>query len=117
MACDRRAEWMLNRRFGGDASVDVVTTRELAAGTPFARADIVLEAAIERGRLWGREPPPLDVLLGEAPNPSAPTLEEVPDAELSPEERDRFLAFVRRCFEACELTGRHAVAYLRAHTA
>src|SRR5262249_52135087 len=90
---------------------------ELAAGAGFARVDVVFEAAIERGGLGAEEPPPLDLLLREAPNPNAPTLEEVLEAELSAGERERLLAFLRPRLAAGELTGRHAVAYLRARKA
>ena len=86
----------------------------LAAG--FDDADLVYEARIGRGRLWGQDPPlpPLERILRTAPNPNAPTLEEVLDAELDDDERARFLAYVRPRYEAGDLTGRSAVAYLRA---
>jgi ubiquinone/menaquinone biosynthesis C-methylase UbiE len=80
----------------------------------FDEADLEYEARVERGRLWGQEPPPLERLLRTAPNPNAPTLEEVLDAELDDEERERFLAYVKPRYEAGEMTGRSAVAYLRA---
>ncbi len=87
---------------------------ELAHSAGFARIDVELEARIERGRLWGGEPPPLEQLLKSAPNPNAPTFEEVLAAELSAEERERFLAYVKPRYDAGEMTGRSAVAYLRA---
>ncbi len=87
---------------------------ELAHSASFARVDVELEARIERGRLWGGEPPPLEQLLKSAPNPNAPTFEEVLAAELSAEERERFLAYVKPRYDAGEMTGRSAVAYLRA---
>jgi arsenite methyltransferase len=80
----------------------------------FDDTDLAYEARIERGRLWGQEPPPLEQILKTAPNPNAPTLEEVLDAELDAQERGRFLAYLRPRYEARELTGRSAVAYLRA---
>jgi hypothetical protein len=64
--------------------------------------------------LWGNEPPPLEQLLKTAPNPNAPTFEEVLDAELDAEEREQFLAYVKPLSEAGEMTGRSAAAYLRA---
>ena len=88
---------------------------ELAHAAGFERADVLLEARIERGCLWGQEPPPLEQLLRTAPNPNAPTFAEVLDAELHEEERERFLAYVRPRYEAGEMVGRSAVAYLRAH--
>jgi arsenite methyltransferase len=90
---------------------------ELAHAAGFESVDVLLEARIERGRLWGQEPPPFERLLKTAPNPNAPTLEEVLDAELDADERERFLAFVRTRFEAGQLVGRSAAAYLRARRA
>jgi SAM-dependent methyltransferase len=87
---------------------------ELAHDVGFASADLQLEAGVERGRLWGRKPPPFERILKTAPNPNAPTFEEVLDAELDAAERERFLAHVRPRFEAGEMVGRFAVAYLRA---
>jgi SAM-dependent methyltransferase len=87
---------------------------QFALDAGFDGADIVYEARIERGTLWGREPPPLERILKTAPNPNAPTLEEVLLAELDVEERERFLAYLRPRYEAHEMTGRFAVAYLRA---
>src|SRR5712691_10928696 len=87
---------------------------ELAHGAGFERADVLLEARIERGALWDAEPPTFDRLLNSAPNPNAPTFAEVLDAELDEEERERFLAYVRPRYEAGETVGRSAVAYLRA---
>jgi arsenite methyltransferase len=86
----------------------------LALDAGFADVDLRYEARIERGRIWGREPPPLERLLATAPNPNAPTLEEVLHAELTHEARERFLAHLRRRYEAGEMVGRSAVAYLRA---
>jgi arsenite methyltransferase len=87
---------------------------ELAHAAGFERADVQLEAGIERGRLWGREPPPFEQLLRTAPNPNAPTFEEVFDAELEPAEREAFFTYFLPRYEAGEMTGRSAVAYLRA---
>jgi arsenite methyltransferase len=87
---------------------------ELAHAAGFGSVDVLFEARIERGRLWGQDPPPFERLLNTAPNPNAPTLQEVLDAELDPDERARFLACVRPRYEAGELVGRSAVAYLRA---
>lgn len=87
---------------------------ELAHEAGFERADVQLEAHVERGRLWGDDPPPFEQVLRTAPNPNAPTLEEVLDAELEPAERERFLAVFRSRYEAGELVGRWAVAYLSA---
>jgi SAM-dependent methyltransferase len=90
---------------------------ELAHAAGFESADVLLEARIERGRLWGQTPPPFERLLRTAPNPNAPTLEEVLEAELDDDERERFLGYVRPRFEAGELVGRSAVAYLCARAA
>jgi SAM-dependent methyltransferase len=102
----------------GDASAmldfDERDLLALAHAARFESVDVALEARIERGRLWGREPPPFERLLKTAPNPNAPTLEEVLDTELDADERERFLAYVRPRYEAGEMTGRSALAYLRA---
>src|SRR6266545_6473917 len=63
---------------------------ELAHEAGFPRVDVKLEARIERGRIWGSEPPPLDRLLATAPNPNAPTFQEVLAAEFTANERERF---------------------------
>jgi len=106
------------RAMAGDDSAmgdfDERTLLELAHEAGFERVEVQLEARIDRGRLWGGEPPPFERLLRMAPNPNAPTLEEVLDAELQPNERERFLEAVRARYEAGELTGRSAVAYLQA---
>ena len=86
---------------------------ELAHEAGFEKADVLLEARIERGLLWDGKPS-FDRMLRIAPNPNAPALEEVLDAELTPEERENFLAYVRPRYEAGDMTGRSAVAYLRA---
>src|SRR6266508_4098145 len=80
----------------------------------FLGVDVKLEARIERGRIWGSEPPPLDRLLATAPNPNAPTFQDVLAAEFTVDERERFLAYLRPRYEAGEMIGRQAVAYLRA---
>src|SRR5712692_3719519 len=86
---------------------------ELTHEAGFSSVGVELEARIDRGRIWGQEAPLFERLLKAAPNPNAPTLDEVLDAELSPAERDRFLAHVVPRYEAGDLTGRSAVAYLR----
>jgi ubiquinone/menaquinone biosynthesis C-methylase UbiE len=88
---------------------------ELAHEAGFASVDLQLEARIERGRIWGQEPPALERLLKTAPNPNAPTYQEVLDAALSQEEQQRFLGYLRPRYEAREMLGRSAVAYLRAY--
>jgi arsenite methyltransferase len=90
---------------------------ELAHAAGFASVDLELEAAIERNRVWGNVPPPLDQLLKTAPNPNAPTLDEAIAAELDDDERERLLGHLRPRYEAGEMTSRHALAYLRARKA
>jgi arsenite methyltransferase len=113
----RRVRDRYNRMAGDEAAMVDFDERDLlefAYGAGFASVHVELEAKIERGRMWGREPPPLEQLLSTAPNPNAPTFDEVLRAEFTAEERDRFLAYVRPRYKAGEMTGRHAVAYLRA---
>jgi arsenite methyltransferase len=113
----RRVRERYNQMAGDEAAMidfDERDLLELARGAGFASVDVEFEARIERGRIWGREPPPLEQLLNTAPNPNAPTFEEVMAAELTAGERERFLAYVKPRYEAREMTGRSAVAYLRA---
>jgi ubiquinone/menaquinone biosynthesis C-methylase UbiE len=113
----RRLRDGYNRLGGGEEAMldfDERDLLELAHDAGFPSVDVQLEARIERGRIWGGEPPPLEQLLKSAPNPNAPTFEEVLDAEFSTDERERFLAYLRPRYDAREMTSRHAVAYLRA---
>ncbi len=113
----RRLRDRYNELGGGEEAMldfDERDLLELAHEAGFPRVDVQLEARIERGRLWGSEPPPLERLLATAPNPNAPTFEEVLAAEFTTEERERFLGYLRPRYEAREMTGRQAVAYLRA---
>jgi hypothetical protein len=87
---------------------------QLAHEAGFPNVDLELEAAIERGRLWGSDSPPFERFLHTAPNPNAPTWAELLDAELTAQERAEFVAYVGPRFDAGDMTNRHAVAYLRA---
>jgi len=49
-----------------------------------------------------------------APNPLAPSLGEMIDDALSPEEAKQFVSHLRPLFESKRGTSRSAVAYLRA---
>jgi ubiquinone/menaquinone biosynthesis C-methylase UbiE len=83
----------------------------------FRKVDLTYEAGFEHGAgmLWGGGGEvSWDAFLRIAPNPLAPTLAEMIDHALSPEEAERFVAYVRPLFEAKEGTSRSAVAYLRA---
>ena len=113
----RRLRDRYSRLGGGEETMidfDERDLLELAHEAGFPRVDVQLEAGIERGRIWGREPPPLERLLETAPNPNAPTFQEALAAEFTAEERARFLDYVRPRYEAREMIDRHAVAYLRA---
>ena len=113
----RRLRDGYNRLGGGEEAMldfDERDLLELAHDAGFPSVDVQLEARIERGRIWGSEPPPLERLLKSAPNPNAPTFEEVLDAEFTAEERERLLAYLAPRYEAKEMTSRHAVAYLLA---
>jgi len=88
---------------------------ELALAAGFERADVELEARIERGApLWGEVRADWAGVVSVAPNPNAPTLTEVFDSELTPEERDRLVAYLRPRYEGGETLIRKAVAYVRA---
>jgi arsenite methyltransferase len=81
----------------------------------FRKVELTYEAKIERdvGPHWGHELS-WDTFLRVAPNPLAPTLAELIDDALTPEEAERFVAHLRPLFEAKRGTSRSAVAYLRA---
>lgn len=116
----RRVRDRYNQMSGDEAAMvdfDERDLLDLAREAGFPNVDVEFEARIERGRMWGREPPPFEQLLRTAPNPNAPTLDEVLAAELTNLERERFLDYVRPRFERGELTGRSAVAYFRARMA
>jgi arsenite methyltransferase len=116
----KRVRDRYNKMSGGEKAMldfDERDLLELAHEVGFPSVDVQLEARIERARLWGEEPPPFERILGTAPNPNAPTLHEVLEAELTRAEQERFLAFMRPRFEGGDLTGRSAVAYLRSRKA
>ena len=113
----RRVRDRFNQMAGDDGAMvdfDERDLLDLARGAGFPSVDVEFEARIERGRMWGREPPPFGQLLRTAPNPNAPTFEEVFAAELTADELERFLAYVKPRYEASQMTGRSAVAYVRA---
>jgi arsenite methyltransferase len=125
LGIDVREIWPLARRVrdrydemaGDDAAMvdfDERDLLDLACGAGFPSVDVEFEARIEPGRMWGREPPPFELLMRTAPNPNAPTFEEVFAAELTADELERFLGHVKSRYEARQMTGRSAVAYLRA---
>jgi arsenite methyltransferase len=83
----------------------------------FRKVELTYEAGFEHGArmLWGGGGEvSWDAFLRIAPNPLAPTLAEMIDHALSPEEAERFVAYLRPRFEAKGGTSRSAVAYLRA---
>ena len=61
---------------------------------------------------WGNNA--WDIVAKAAPNPLVPSLEEVAERVLSPEQARRLLAHLRPLVEAGERTRRQAAAYLRA---
>ena len=102
---------------GGDAAMVDFDERDLmrlAHEAGFPNVDLLLEAAIVHGHPPGGEGLTFDRFLKGAPNPNAPTWEELLDAELSAGEREELVAHVGPRFDAGEMTNRHAVAYLRA---
>ena len=113
----RRLRDRYNKLSGGENAMldfDERDLLELAHQAGFPDVGVQLEAKIERGRIWGSEPPPLEQLFKSAPNPNAPTFEEVLAAEFAAEEREQLLAHIRPRYEEREMTSRHAVAYLTA---
>jgi arsenite methyltransferase len=91
---------------------DLISFAERAG---FRKVELTYEATIERdaGAHWGNELS-WDTFLRIAPNPLAPSLAEMIDAALSPEEAKRFVSHMRPLFEGKKGTSRSAVAYLRA---
>jgi ubiquinone/menaquinone biosynthesis C-methylase UbiE len=88
---------------------------EYAVAAGFASANVLLDARIEHGApLWGEADSAWDAIVSVAPNPNAPSLGEVFEAELTPEERDRLVGYLRPRYEGGETVIRTAVAYLQA---
>jgi arsenite methyltransferase len=81
----------------------------------FRKVELTYEASVERGAgaHWGNDVS-WDTFLRVAPNPLAPSLAEMMDDALSPEEARRFVSHLRPLFEGKRGTSRSAVAYLRA---
>jgi len=81
----------------------------------FSKVELTYEASVERdaGAHWGSEVG-WDTFLRVAPNPLAPSLGEMIDDALSPEEAKQFVSHLRPLFESKRGTSRSAVAYLRA---
>jgi len=81
----------------------------------FRKVELTYEASVERGAgaHWGNDVS-WDTFLRVAPNPLAPSLAEMIDDALSPEEATRFVSHLRPLFEGKRGTSRSAVAYLRA---
>jgi arsenite methyltransferase len=104
----RRVRDRFNQMAGDDAAMvdfDERDLLDLAREAGFPSVDLEFEARIERGQMWGREPPPFEQLMRTAPNPNAPTFEEVFATELSADELERFLAYVKPRYEAAQMTG------------
>jgi arsenite methyltransferase len=91
---------------------DLVVFAERAG---FRKVELTYEATIERdaGVHWGSDVG-WDTFVRVAPNPLAPSLAEMIDDALSPEEAKRFVSHLRPLFEEKKGTSRSAVAYLRA---
>ncbi|HEY6711507.1 MAG TPA: hypothetical protein VNT12_00130 [Rubrobacter sp.] len=87
---DQWAEWLLERRFGGDSG----------------QRERMLEGLIS-GESLG-----LELLLKSSGNPKIPTLEEAMNEALTPEEIEHFTTHLRPLVERNESKGMSAVAYL-----
>jgi ubiquinone/menaquinone biosynthesis C-methylase UbiE len=115
----RRVKAAYNRLATADDSTlidfdegDLIAFAERAG---FRKVELTYEATVERdaGAHWGNDVG-WDTFLRVAPNPLAPSLAEMIDDALSPEEAKRFVSHVRPLFEGKKGTSRSAVAYLRA---
>jgi arsenite methyltransferase len=84
----------------------------LAEEAGFARVHCDCHIDVEPG-----QPPQaadVDTLLDTSPNPLAPTIREAIEQALTPQQRDRFIAHLRRAHEERRQVTRLAVAYLAA---
>ena len=114
---DRWAEWLLERRHGGDpedlrATMDFLgSVRDRVLG--FEEVHLSYEAKTVPGnpehdaRDW-------ETVLRSAPNPLAPTLGEAMAEALTRDEVERFTAHLCPLVESGRRRSRDAVAYLRA---
>jgi arsenite methyltransferase len=80
----------------------------------FAEIDLEFRAEVARGNPPGWGEKAWDIIAKAAPNPLVPSLEEVAERVLSPEEARRFLVHLRPLVEAGRRTRRQASVYLRA---
>jgi len=81
----------------------------LAEGAGFFPIELELQAEIR-----ALEPRPWEVFLKSSGNPRIPTIAEAMDQALTPDERDRFAAYLRVLVEEGKGVSRMASAYLRA---
>jgi len=106
-------------RLGGSREKTLVDFDEgnlisFAEQAGFAKVELTYEASVEHGARAHWYDVPWDTFLRVAPNPLAPSLGEVIDDALTPEEATRFVSHLRPLFEEKKGTSRSAVAYLRA---
>ena len=89
-----------------------------AEGAGFAEVELDLNAQIKRevGLGWasGDVSFEWDTFINISGNPHAPTLKEILEDALTPEERERFVAHLRPLVEGRKATQRSSVAYLHA---
>ena len=91
---------------------DLVTFAERAG---FRSVELTYEASVEHGaRPHWLADVSWDTFLRIAPNPLAPSLGEMIDEALTPEEAKRFISHLKPLYEARKGTSRKAVAYVRA---
>jgi SAM-dependent methyltransferase len=86
---------------------------DLAVGAGFTRVHVECHLDVEPGSFMA--PVSFDALLGAAPNPNAPTLQEAVTAILSESDQARFLAELRRAYNDGRAKRRMAGAYVLAH--
>jgi arsenite methyltransferase len=101
----------------GDVTLTDFDERDLfewAERAGFWSIELAYEAKLEHGKVgWGSEES-WATLLHTAPNPQAPTFDEVMERAFSPEERARFEAYFVPRFESREGTSRSAYVHLKA---
>jgi hypothetical protein len=124
---DQWAQWLLQRRHGGDPEHQQSMLQELFG----IRDQILQHASLAEGEILldvkaGFEEVHLDLQVNitpkkpqgwegfwrSSPNPLAPTLEEVMQEALTPAEAERFTAHLQPLVEQGQGTDRMALAYL-----
>jgi arsenite methyltransferase len=107
----------VHRQLSGDVTLTDFDERDLfewAERAGFWSIELAYEAKLEHGKVGWSSEGSWATLLHTAPNPQAPTFDEVMERAFSPEERARFEAYFVPRFESREGTSRSAYVHLKA---